>query len=101
MKAQGLTTVKAVQMVTSRNLLKIKGFSEAKVDKIKECALKLIANGFISATELSERRKFILKLSTGSKVFPLLICRNLISFSGEVSRLALLPKPLVNSGLER
>lgn len=43
------------------------------VDKIKESALKLIANGFISATELGERRKFILKLSTGSKEFDKLL----------------------------
>lgn len=109
-----LTRSIAVQMVTTRNLLKIKGFSEAKVDKIKvirfissflprysynllicpdghlqtlrlsfracsltdiylyilqESASKLIRNGFISATELSERRKFILKLSTGCKDF--------------------------------
>lgn len=50
LKAQGLTTVKAVQMVTTRNLLKIKGFSEAKVDKIKDSAAKLIANGFVHSS---------------------------------------------------
>lgn len=35
---------KGVQMTTKRALLKIKGLSETKVDKIKEAALKIEAN---------------------------------------------------------
>lgn len=81
MKQQGITTVKAVQMVTARNLLKIKGFSEAKVEKIKECAGKLIANGFIAATELAHRRQFIIKLSTGSQEFDKLLGGGIQSMS--------------------
>ncbi|KAI8902464.1 Rad51-domain-containing protein [Globomyces pollinis-pini] len=81
MKACGITTIKAIQMVTARNLLKIKGFTEAKVEKIKEGAKKLIANGFMTATELSLRRRFILKLSTGSKEFDKLVGGGIQSMS--------------------
>jgi hypothetical protein len=73
MRMLGITTVRSVQMATSRSLLKIKGFSEAKVDKIKDCATKLLASGFISATELEVRRQCICKISTGSKEFDKLL----------------------------
>jgi meiotic recombination protein DMC1 len=81
LKANGLTTVKSVQTITSRNLLKIKGFSEAKVEKVKEAANKLLQNGFITATELQHRRKFILKISTGSKEFDKLLGGGIQSMS--------------------
>jgi meiotic recombination protein DMC1 len=41
LKQAGITTVKGVQMVTAKNLLRIKGFSEQKVEKIKEASAKL------------------------------------------------------------
>ncbi|KAI8927034.1 Rad51-domain-containing protein [Entophlyctis helioformis] len=73
LKAQGITTIRGVQMTISRTLLKIKGFSEIKVEKIKEAAAKLIANGFMTATELSQRRKCVIRISTGSKEFDKLL----------------------------
>ena len=60
-------------MTTSRNLLKIKGFSEIKVDKIKEAAGKLVASGFMTAVELANRRKAVFRISTGSKEFDKLL----------------------------
>ncbi|RKO85343.1 DMC1 protein, partial [Blyttiomyces helicus] len=67
MKAQGVTTVRGVQMMTVRNLSKIKGMSEAKIEKIKEAANKLLPSGFITGTELECKRKNVVRISTGSK----------------------------------
>jgi meiotic recombination protein DMC1 len=54
---------------TSKKLLKIKGFSDSKVEKIKEAAKKMqpTACGFITAAELKEKRKSCIRISTGSK----------------------------------
>jgi hypothetical protein len=48
LKASGICTVYAVQATTKRNLSKIKGLSDAKVDKIKEAVCKI----FVSPTRL-------------------------------------------------
>ncbi|KAJ3207099.1 Meiotic recombination protein dmc1 [Dinochytrium kinnereticum] len=56
-------------MTTVRNLLKIKGMSEAKIEKIKEAASKLLSSGFITGTEYSLKRKHCFRISTGSKEF--------------------------------
>lgn len=53
-------------MTTKKNLCKIKGMSEAKVDKLKEVASKLLDCGFITATELSIKRQCVFKISSGS-----------------------------------
>lgn len=45
-----------------------KGLSDAKVDKIKEVANKISTDtGFLTALQLSEKRKSIFKLCTGSQ----------------------------------
>jgi predicted flap endonuclease-1-like 5' DNA nuclease len=41
LKSSGICTVYAVQATTKRNLSKIKGLSDAKVDKIKEAVCKI------------------------------------------------------------
>lgn len=38
LKANGIATLKAVIMTSSRNMAKIKGLSESKIEKIKEAA---------------------------------------------------------------
>lgn len=53
-------------MCTKKRLCNIKGFSEAKVDKIKEACAKLGNLGFLTALEVSEKRKSVFRLSTGS-----------------------------------
>lgn len=42
LQAVGICTVKGVMMVTKKRLAEVKGLSEAKVDKIKEVACKLL-----------------------------------------------------------
>ncbi|GAM43509.1 Dmc1 homolog [Talaromyces pinophilus] len=71
LKAHGYFTVASVHGATRRTLLKIKGFSEIKVEKIKEAIQKCLptANGFITAMELCHQRKKVFKISTGSKQF--------------------------------
>lgn len=66
LKVAGICTVKAVIMSTKRNLCKIKGLSELKVDKIREAAGKLVDAGFITAAEHAVRRQSIFRITTGS-----------------------------------
>ncbi|THH33478.1 hypothetical protein EUX98_g706 [Antrodiella citrinella] len=48
-------------------MLKIKGMSEAKVEKIKEAAHKILGSSFATGLEVQEKRKKVLFISTGSK----------------------------------
>ncbi len=67
LRVAGICTVKGVCMTGRRALLKVKGLSEAKVDKIKEACEKLHDSGFISALEFSIRRQVVFTASTGSQ----------------------------------
>ncbi|XP_056379844.1 meiotic recombination protein DMC1/LIM15 homolog isoform X2 [Hyla sarda] len=67
LKSVGICTVKGIQMTTKKALCNIKGLSEAKVDKIKEAANKLIEPGFLTAFEYSVKRKMVFHISTGSQ----------------------------------
>lgn len=60
-------------MTSKRSLYKVKGMSEAKVDKIKEAAAKLMDCGFVSALELSVKRQSVFHISTGSQEFDRLL----------------------------
>ncbi|PSN32420.1 Meiotic recombination protein DMC1/LIM15 [Blattella germanica] len=72
-EARGTITSQFVQFCRQFNLDKIFikeiaiRFSEAKVDKIKEACAKLETGAFLTALEVSERRKQVFRLSTGSK----------------------------------
>ncbi|KAI8373800.1 meiotic recombinase Dmc1, partial [Blakeslea trispora] len=74
LKAAGVCTVRGAQMMTKKALLKIKGLSETKVDKIKEAAIKSQVScicssgpGFISAKEVAVQRQKVVRISTGSQ----------------------------------
>ncbi|KAL5265965.1 hypothetical protein ACHWQZ_G006568 [Mnemiopsis leidyi] len=67
LKGAGICTIKGILMTTAKKLCNIKGLSEAKVEKIKEVSKTLCDSGFVTAFEVSERRKNIFKVSTGSK----------------------------------
>ncbi|SLM35672.1 meiotic recombinase dmc1 [Lasallia pustulata] len=69
LKANGYFTVASVHAATRKTLLKIKGFSEVKVEKIKEAIQKCQPSGFgfITAMELGHQRKRVVRISTGSK----------------------------------
>eukprot|EP01036_Dinobryon_divergens_P028595 gene28595-37564_t len=64
----GLHTVGSVLQVSTRDLIAIKGLTEAKVEKIKEAARKLDCRGglFKTGLEMKEKRKAVIKMTTGS-----------------------------------
>ncbi|KAJ4928803.1 hypothetical protein JOQ06_004428 [Pogonophryne albipinna] len=63
----GFHTVEAVAYAPKKELLNIKGISEAKAEKILAEAAKLVPMGFTTATEFHQRRAEIIQISTGSK----------------------------------
>ncbi|KAH8818175.1 Rad51-domain-containing protein [Hyaloscypha sp. PMI_1271] len=85
LKNNNICTIASLSACTSKRLLKIKGLSDTKVEKIKEAAKKLSVSlplyavtfifdaeqptttGFITAAELREIRKRCIRISTGSK----------------------------------
>ncbi|PLB37713.1 recombinase DMC1 [Aspergillus candidus] len=71
LKANGYYTIASVHGATRKNLLKIKGFSEIKVEKIKDAITKCLpsVSGFITAMELCQQRRKVVRISTGSKQF--------------------------------
>lgn len=69
LKQSGLCTMKSLYMVTKKNLCKIKGMSEIKAEKLKEIASKSLSIDFQTASEFSEKRKVVEKITTGSSEF--------------------------------
>ncbi|KAK3136657.1 hypothetical protein QOZ80_5BG0440350 [Eleusine coracana subsp. coracana] len=61
LKDAGLCTVESVAYSPRKDLLQIKGISEAKVDKIIEAASKLVPLGFTSASQLHAQRLEIIQ----------------------------------------
>lgn len=63
----GIVTVGSVLQLSTREMLTIKGFTEAKIEKIKEVAKKLDTRGgfFKSGVEVKERRNHVMKITTG------------------------------------
>lgn len=59
----GFYTVEAVAFAPKKALLKIKGISEAKADKILNEATKLVPMGFTTATEFHQKRADLVQVS--------------------------------------
>ncbi|TBU10564.1 DNA repair and recombination protein Rad51 [Hamiltosporidium tvaerminnensis] len=79
LKQAGICTLKGLTMHTRRNLIKIKGMSETKVDKMKEAVHKFFdssltpTTSFMTASQFNCRREQVLKISTGSSDFDTLL----------------------------
>ncbi|KAG0440847.1 Meiotic recombination protein DMC1/LIM15 like protein [Dictyocoela muelleri] len=69
LKQAGICTLKGVYMLNKKALCKIRGMSEAKVDKIKEAATKEMCDDFMSATDFAIKREHVQRISTGSSDF--------------------------------
>ncbi|KAK5113954.1 hypothetical protein LTR62_003077 [Meristemomyces frigidus] len=69
LKGAGIHTIASLQNTMTKHLLKIKGFSEVKVDKVKDASKKSLPNAccFITGAETLLQRKSCFRLSTGSK----------------------------------
>lgn len=62
----GIFTVEALARSPKKDLLTIKGFNEAKVDKLLRDAVSLVQMGFMPASFMLEKKKELIKISTGS-----------------------------------
>lgn len=69
LKSAGIFTIPGINMQCRKELLGIKGLSDAKVDKIIEAAKKLTNYGFVKGTDALQRRKSILRITTGCRAF--------------------------------
>ena len=69
LKLAGYCTVLSVLMSTRKQLSKIKGISEQKIEKIQEAAMKLEKSGFQTGYQFMIKRKNVLRITTGSKNF--------------------------------
>lgn len=67
LKKEGYCTVKSIIMDVKRNIAKVKGITEAKLEKIIEAAMKLENLGFTNGLEYLEQRKQVLFIKTGSE----------------------------------
>ena len=73
LKAAGIFTVPGVHMQCRKDLVAIKGLSDAKVDKIIEAARKLSACGFVNGVVFQQRRGSVMRLTTGCSAFDTLL----------------------------
>ncbi|KAM3192451.1 hypothetical protein ACQJBY_069587 [Aegilops geniculata] len=83
LKDAGLCTVESVAYSPRKDLLQIKGISEAKVDKIIEAASKLVPLGFTSATQLHAQRLEIIQVTTGSRELDRILEGSITELYGE------------------
>ena len=67
LQENGYHSVEAVAYAPKKELVAVKGISEAKADKIIMEAAKLIPMGFTTATEFHQRRAELIQVTTGSK----------------------------------
>eukprot|EP00007_Cunea_sp_BSH-02190019_P000428 CAMPEP_0174236456 /NCGR_PEP_ID=MMETSP0417-20130205/5588_1 /TAXON_ID=242541 /ORGANISM="Mayorella sp, Strain BSH-02190019" /LENGTH=320 /DNA_ID=CAMNT_0015315099 /DNA_START=216 /DNA_END=1174 /DNA_ORIENTATION=- len=67
LRENGYHTVEAVAMATKKDLIALKGISEAKADKLLAAASKLVPMGFQTATEFHQQRSDIIRVTTGSR----------------------------------
>ena len=66
LKDANIQTVDGLLSHPKKNLISIKGITENKLDKILEAAQKLCPVSFVNGLDVLQKRKKILKISTGS-----------------------------------
>ena len=68
LKEAGFMTVGSVLQSATRELVAVKGLTEARVEKIREAARKLDSRGhaFKTGVEVKEKRKQVIRITTGS-----------------------------------
>jgi len=67
LRENGYNSVEALAYAPKKELVAVKGISEAKADKMIIEAAKLVPMGFTTATEFHQRRAEIIQVTTGSK----------------------------------
>ncbi len=84
LKQNGVHSVEALQMCSHRQLVAIKGLSDAKVDKLLDAALKIVEPvfRFQTAKDVQARRDDLcLKVTTGCAEFDQILCGGIESGS--------------------
>jgi DNA repair protein RAD51 len=66
LKESGFHTVQAVAYAPMKALLKVKGISEAKAEKIMEKAATLVPMNFVTGSEIAQQRQGLVHITTGS-----------------------------------
>ncbi|RLO09788.1 hypothetical protein DYB28_011522 [Aphanomyces astaci] len=66
LKEAGFHTVDAIAMATKRQLIGIKGITEAKADKMLKASREMVNVGFTTAADVMQSRKDLITLTTGS-----------------------------------
>ncbi|KAG9401399.1 recombinase rad51 [Aphanomyces cochlioides] len=66
LKEAGFHTVDAIAMATKKQLIAIKGITEAKADKMLKAAREMVNVGFTTAADVMQSRKDLITLTTGS-----------------------------------
>jgi len=67
LKKAGLTTFEAIAVTPSREIEELTGMGSETAQKVNQLAMGKIEHGFITATEVLERRKLLKKCTTGSQ----------------------------------
>ena len=67
LKDNGIFTVQAVAYASVKQLTGIKGISEQKAEKLLSEARKMVPMGFVSASVISEQRKEVIRITSGSR----------------------------------
>jgi len=73
LKQAGINTVLSVTMCTRKDMLNIKGITDAKADKIYEAAQKIECGGFITGMDVVQKRLKVKRITTGSKILNTLL----------------------------
>ncbi|CAD8122946.1 unnamed protein product [Paramecium sonneborni] len=73
LKDAGFTTCESIAYTAKKNLMNIKGMTDAKIEKLVEGVAKLVVNQFKPATDVLKQRERIIHVSTGSTKFDKLL----------------------------
>jgi meiotic recombination protein DMC1 len=71
----------SILMATKKDLLNIKGINEGKIEKLIEAAYKVTNAGFITGSDILNKRKNIVKITTGSSKLDILLGGGIESMS--------------------
>lgn len=73
LRASGICTLKGILMTPKKSLIKIKGLSDIKIEKMKDAVNKLLNVDFITASAYALKRSQLFRISTGSTDFDSLL----------------------------
>ena len=81
LKQAGVFTVPGIHMQCKKDLVNIKGLSDAKIDKIIDAARKISEASFVTGSVCLEQRKKVCKITTGSRALDQLLGGGMESMS--------------------